>query len=50
VAGEVWHVNKGGAFNTPPDNAAANSRGAIPDDRRFWYTRFRCARAAGPAR
>jgi formylglycine-generating enzyme required for sulfatase activity len=49
-AGEVWHVIKGGAFNTPPDNAAANSRGALPDDRRFWYTGFRCARAAGPAR
>ncbi|MGH7614483.1 MAG: bifunctional serine/threonine-protein kinase/formylglycine-generating enzyme family protein [Gemmatimonadales bacterium] len=44
--GEVWHVIKGGAFNTPPDNAAANTRGALPDDRRFWYTGFRCARAA----
>jgi formylglycine-generating enzyme required for sulfatase activity len=49
-SGEVWHVIKGGAFNTPPDNAAANARGALPDDRRFWYTGFRCARAAGLAR
>jgi hypothetical protein len=24
-SGEVWHVIKGGAFNTPPDNAAANA-------------------------
>jgi hypothetical protein len=48
--GEVWHVIKGGAFNTPPDNAAANAGGALPDDRRFWYTGFRCARAAARAR
>ncbi len=47
--GEVWHVIKGGAFNTPPENAAAHARGALPDDRRFWYTGFRCARAAARA-
>jgi serine/threonine protein kinase len=45
--GQVWHVIKGGAFNTQPDFAAASYRSALPDDRTLlWNTGFRCARSA----
>lgn len=46
-AGEARHVIKGGAFNTPPENAAASYRVTLPDDRnQLWNTGFRCAQSA----
>ena len=43
--GVVGHVIKGGAFDTPPDNATASFRAVLPD-RRQWlaHTGLRCAR------
>ena len=43
--GVVGHVIKGGAFDTPPENATASFRAVLPD-RRPWlaHTGFRCAR------
>jgi len=43
--GQPGHVIKGGAFDTPPDNATAQYRAVFPD-RRGWlgHTGFRCAR------
>jgi formylglycine-generating enzyme required for sulfatase activity len=46
--GPARHVIKGGAFNTPPENAAAPYRVTLPDDRdQLWNTGFRCAQSAG---
>ena len=43
--GEAVHVIKGGAFDTPPRNAAVAFRAWLPEDRRtLWKTGFRCAR------
>jgi formylglycine-generating enzyme required for sulfatase activity/TolB-like protein/Tfp pilus assembly protein PilF len=44
--GQAGHVIKGGAFDTPPENAAAASRAVFPD-RRAWlsHTGFRCSRS-----
>ena len=51
--GQAGHVIKGGAFDTPPENATASYRAVFPD-RRAWlaHTGFRCARgvAAVPER
>src|SRR6266516_744773 len=43
--GVSGHVIKGGAFDTPPENATAAFRAVLPD-RRSWvtHTGFRCAR------
>ena len=43
--GQAGHVIKGGAFDTPPENATASYRAVFPD-RREWlgHTGFRCAR------
>ena len=43
--GVIGHVIKGGAFDTPPENATASFRAVLPD-RRPWlaHTGFRCAR------
>jgi len=42
--GQLVHAIKGGAFDTPPKNAAIASRGWFPDDRHaVWKTGFRCA-------
>ena len=43
--GVIGHVIKGGAFDTPPENATASFRAVMPD-RRPWlaHTGFRCAR------
>ena len=43
--GVSGHVIKGGAFDTPPENATAAFRAVLPD-RRAWlaHTGFRCAR------
>ena len=47
--GQLVHAIKGGAFDTPPKNAAIASRGWFPDDRlAVWKTGFRCAQ--GPRR
>jgi formylglycine-generating enzyme required for sulfatase activity/TolB-like protein len=50
--GQPGHVIKGGAFDTPPENATATYRAVFPD-RRDWlgHTGFRCAHsvAAVPA-
>jgi formylglycine-generating enzyme required for sulfatase activity len=44
--GQVRHIIKGGAFNTPPENAAASYRAMLPDDRdQLWNTGFRCAQS-----
>ncbi len=44
--GETRHVIKGGAFNTPPPNAAASYRAALPDQRSAVFnTGFRCVRS-----
>jgi formylglycine-generating enzyme required for sulfatase activity len=50
VAGELGHVLKGGAFDSPPENATATFRTVLPD-RRPWlaHTGFRCARDVSPA-
>jgi formylglycine-generating enzyme required for sulfatase activity len=43
--GQPGHIIKGGAFDTPPENATASYRAVFPD-RREWlgHTGFRCAR------
>ena len=43
--GQAGHIIKGGAFDTPPENATASYRAVFPD-RREWlgHTGFRCAR------
>jgi len=42
-SGETLHAIKGGAFDTPPKNAAAAYHGWVPDDRAtLWKTGFRC--------
>jgi formylglycine-generating enzyme required for sulfatase activity len=45
--GQPGHIIKGGAFDTPPENATATYRAVFPD-RRDWlgHTGFRCARDA----
>jgi len=45
AAGQSGHVIKGGAFDTPSENATAPYRAILPD-RRAWltHTGFRCAR------
>ncbi len=50
ASGELGHVIKGGAFDSPPENATATFRTVLPD-RRPWleHTGFRCARDASPA-
>jgi len=43
--GQLMHAIKGGAFDTPPRNAAISYRGWFPEERRtVWKTGFRCAR------
>src|SRR2546426_672209 len=44
--GQPGHIIKGGAFDTPPENAMALSRAVFPD-RRAWltHTGFRCSRS-----
>src|SRR5256712_5873716 len=44
--GQPGHIIKGGAFDTPPENATALSRAVFPD-RRAWltHTGFRCSRS-----
>jgi len=46
--GRPGHVIKGGAFDSPPENATTTFRAVLPD-RRSWlgHTGFRCARDAG---
>jgi formylglycine-generating enzyme required for sulfatase activity len=48
-SGELGHVIKGGAFDSPPENATATFRTVFPD-RRPWleHTGFRCARDVSP--
>ncbi len=50
ASGELGHVIKGGAFDSPPENATAIFRAVLPD-RRSWleHTGFRCARDVSPA-
>ena len=44
-SGQVLHAIKGGAFDTPPRNAAIPARSWFPEDRQaVWKTGFRCAR------
>ena len=44
-SGQVLHAIKGGAFDTPPSNAAIFQRSWFPEDRHaVWKTGFRCAR------
>jgi formylglycine-generating enzyme required for sulfatase activity len=45
--GQPGHIIKGGAFDTPPENATATYRAVFPD-RRDWlgHTGFRCAHGA----
>ena len=45
------HIIKGGAFDSPPENATATFRTVLPD-RRAWlgHTGFRCARDVAPLR
>jgi len=45
--GVAGHVIKGGAFDTPPENATASFRAVLPDTRPWLaHTGFRCARDA----
>jgi len=48
--GQPGHIIKGGAFDTPPENATAPYRAVVPD-RREWlaHTGFRCARSVAVA-
>ena len=44
-SGQVFHAIKGGAFDTPPSNAAIFQRSWFSEDRHaVWKTGFRCAR------
>src|SRR3989442_1625284 len=46
--GELGHIIKGGAFDSPPQNAVAAFRAAFPDrPPRLVHTGFRCAQSVG---
>src|SRR3989442_36573 len=49
--GQLGHIIKGGAFDSPPQNAVAAFRAAFPDrPPRLVHTGFRCAQSVGAAR